>query len=654
MLIEELLGDSKTAAKKIKQFEKKEIRTIKDLLRYEPAGYIDCRKITAVSEAVSGTQIAAKVKIKEVRMKKGQKVSYVDALCCDDTGNVTVRFFNTYVYEKLMLFKRKEMLIAGVVEIDTWGVTICNPVIVEEYTDKSLGIYPVYKKVQGMSTEYYVNTLNTCMTIYKADYEKEYKKEDILPERFKEEFDVIDEYEYIMKMHYPKDESDLKAVSRRGITEKMYPLAKEIAYNEMDSKKTSEYIIKETEIYKEMVKLLPYELTEDQKKVISEMLKKITKGERVSTLVQGDVGSGKTIVAIIMSMLMAANGYQSVIMAPTGVLANQHYTEATEYAKRLGIKTGFLASDTKAAERREILKGLQDGSIKILIGTHSVISETVEYANLGMIIVDEEHKFGVEQRERLRERSKEGVHYLAMSATPIPRTLATTLYGNSMDVYNIESMPNGRKPVMTEIVGSFKPMYDFMELEIKKGHQAYIVCPLIENKTQNEDKPYSVEDMERITKNYYKGKGIRVSTITGRTSIKEKEKIIKEFAEGDTDILIATTIIEVGVNVPNATVISIINAERFGLSGLHQLRGRVGRSSLQSYCMLVSNKKDNPRLEIMCKTTNGFKIAEEDLNLRGTGDIIGTKQSGADEKLELMLRYPKFFCKIKEWIKKNA
>ena len=319
----------------------------------------------------------------------------------------------------------------------------------------------------------------------------------------------------------------------------------------------------------------------------------------------------------------------------------------------MGLKAVYLSGDLKAKEKRECLKMIEDGTANFIVGTHSVISDSVKFKNLGLTVVDEEHKFGVIQRETLKNKADIGVHNISMSATPIPRSLAITLYGDAVVIYTIKSMPKGRLPIRTAVVNNYKSMLQFMEQEIRQGHQAYMVCPLIESGEieKDEKKPISVTEAYELANNYFEPRGIKVEVITGKMKDEEKTEKITTFKENKAQVLIATTIIEVGTNVPNATVIAIMNAERFGLAGLHQLRGRVGRNSLQSYCMLVSTQKDNPRLEVMCETTNGFEIAEADLKLRGTGDFLGTKQSGEDKNVLLMLKYPKYYEAIKNYIK---
>ena len=413
---------------------------------------------------------------------------------------------------------------------------------------------------------------------------------------------------------------------------------------------TSGYIIKTLANTNKFLNSLPYKLTADQQETLSAMVDKAKKGQRINSLVQGDVGCGKTIVAFTMMFSMADNGYQSVLMAPTGVLAEQHYKELKEYAEKHSYKAVYLGSNMKASERKKALKGIEDGTYNFVVGTHSVINKDVKFKALGMAVIDEEHRFGVDQRNGA---IKEGnCHVITMSATPIPRSLALTIYGKATDVYTIKTMPNGRKPVKTKIFNKEQGIFKFMQNQIAEGRQCYIVCPLKEENEKLENVE-SVEEVYQKVNNYFKDSGIRTEMLVGGMSKEDTDSILSEFTKNNVQMLIATTIVEVGVNVPNASVILIRNAERFGLATLHQLRGRVGRGSYQSYCILQSDDEANPRLNAMVQTTDGFEIAQIDLNLRGSGDFIGTKQSGENREVMLMLQYPEFYKKIEKYVEQE-
>lgn len=651
MKLQELNLTKEITTAKLNQFKKREIESVEDLLRYAPAQYHDFSKLSSLRNFTSGERAAFKVHIDNIAKKMGRTTPYIVANCHEGDITVRIMWFDTYLYDKLSEYKGKDVIVGGMCNNTDWGRQIINPELIEPYSENALRIYATYRKIPGMSIQYLENVMNHALA--------EYNGEDYLDSKMLNHFKIISEKDMINKLHKPKSKQDVIEARRRLIMEQLYPLAKQMVEDSMDTNKISTYKVEKTDKYQELLKMLPFKLTEDQNGIIYGFINDSKKGVRVSSLIQGDVGSGKTIVAFMMMILMANNGYQSVLMAPTGILARQHFNELKEYADKLGFAAEYLGGDTKASEKKKISKRLEKGEIDLLVGTHAVISDGIKFRNLGLTVVDEEHKFGVLQREALKEKAKFGVHHISMSATPIPRSLAQTIYGDSIDVRTIESMPAGRKPVRTEQVTKYRPMFAFMEKEILAGHQCYMVCPMIEDKSnedidfEEKDRPLSVEEVQKMAEEYYKGKSIKVAAVTGKMKDAEKDEIIHSFEKNESQILIATTIIEVGVNVPNATVISIINAERFGLAGLHQLRGRVGRSNLQSYCMLISNDVDNPRLNVMCKTTNGFEIAEEDLKLRGSGDIIGLKQSGADERIALMLKYPVFFNQLKGYIKAN-
>lgn len=369
---------------------------------------------------------------------------------------------------------------------------------------------------------------------------------------------------------------------------------------------------------------------------------------QTSALVQGDVSCGKTIVAMALMLLFAENGYQSVLLAPTVMLARQHYNELSDYAEKLGFTVAFLGSDISSVEKRETIEQIKKGSHLLIVGTHSCFSDDVEYKNLGLVITDEEHKFGVLQKDKLKTKAQPGMHMVSMSATPIPRSIACSIYGNDVKIINIRQMPSGRKPVQTAISFSDKQILDFMEKQINAGHQAYVVCPLIDE-AEEDNKLFGISSIEEVAKKYEERFGSdNIGIITGKMDIETAEQTKKAFYENKIKILIATTVIEVGINIPNATLIVIESAERFGLATLHQLRGRVGRGCIQSYCILKKSNKEvqSKNLEIIAHTTDGFEIAREDLKNRGTGNVFGTAQSGKNDIINLIIDYPALYEKV--------
>ena len=370
-------------------------------------------------------------------------------------------------------------------------------------------------------------------------------------------------------------------------------------------------------------------MTEAQKRVIREIRKDMGSGRQMNRLLQGDVGSGKTLVALMSMLIAIDNGYQACMMAPTEILAEQHLQTIMDFLKGMDIRVALLTGIIKGKRRQEILDGLLDGSVQILVGTHAVIEDTVQFARLGMVVVDEQHRFGVAQRAKLWSKSENPPHVLVMTATPIPRTLAMTLYGD-LDVSVIDELPPGRKPVVTQHVfdRSLPSLYDSIRNQIRQGRQVYIVFPLIEESEKIDLK--NLEDGFKVLTQVFPE--FRLSKVHGKMKPADKEAEMQKFVSGETQILVATTVIEVGVNVPNASVMVILEAQRFGLSQLHQLRGRVGRGADQSYCILVTcyelSADTRKRIDIMCETNDGFRIAEADLKLRGPGDLEGTQQSG--------------------------
>ena len=641
--------DIKIPEKKIKQLEKKGYKTVDDIVRAKPLHYCDYRRESSLGSCQSGDRCMFHLRLTKCVKKMGSKAAYVRGTCetLDKKERLSIMWFDRYIYETVNILVNKEIVVGGEVFCGEKGIQITNPDIFEAYTKDSFRIYPIYSKIPQMSTEYFLKVLNAAIA--------KYNNVEYLPECITKHFNTVSVKDMIKGLHKPENEEEIKKANYRRIVEKMYPFCKLMV--EMSEEATNTDIIpNKLDKTMKIISKLPYKLTVDQKKVLNEFTQKARSGRRVNALVQGDVGSGKTICAILLMMTVVENGYQGVLMAPTGILAKQHYEEIVRLTKDTGINSIFLSGGMKTSEKKSALRFIESGSADIIVGTHSVISDDVKFKKLGIVIVDEEHKFGVQQREQLKKKAEEGVHSISMSATPIPRSLAQTIYADCVDMYTIESIPAGRQPVQTAIAKFPKTAFNFMSKEIKAGHQCYIVCPLIDagdsDTDADDDRIYSVEDTCNMAKYYLSGINAKVAMVTGKMKEEEKSEIIAAFQRNEYQVLVASTVIEVGVNVPNATVITVMNAERFGLAGLHQLRGRVGRSSLKSYCILYSTK-DNQRLEIMYKTTNGFEIAEEDLKLRGTGNIVGLEQSGTNEELELMLRYPRIYDEMRKCIKKK-
>lgn len=561
-------------------------------------------------------------------------------------------FVNIIGEYRLLAFYRsmidRQVIVGGVLQYseEYHSFSMLNPAILSDNVAKYKKIVPVYRKYKGISEEYYEKSLNEAISM-KGDL-------DYIPNWVINKYGLPDYKNTIQMLHFPSDEKDIVKAQQRIVFDDMVYFTCKLEEMSKLNNSNSKFTISKTNHVEQMITALPFSLTNGQDKAIHGMIQTAREGKRISSLVQGDVGSGKTMVAFSMMLAMAENGYQSVLMAPTAVLAKQHYLELQEKTKRFGYKCAFLCNELTSAEKKKVLAMIASGECHFIIGTHSCISKSVEYANLALTVTDEEHKFGVLQREALIAKSEAGVHNIIMSGTPIPRTLANTFYGNSTEVYSME-LPGNRQPIQTAICSSNKPVFEWILKEIRNGHQCYVVCPLID-KAEDDSKMAGVSSLEEtlaIYKKYFTPLGIQIGCVTGKTTKEEQGEILKDFKENKTQILMATTVIEVGVNVPNATVMVITGAERFGLATLHQLRGRVGRGSDKSYCILQksSNVEGGSNLEVLCRETDGLEIAKEDMKHRGTGNLLGKEQSGQNKFIELMLTYPNMYEKVRELAK---
>ena len=537
----------------------------------------------------------------------------------------------------------KKVIVGGKLEYNEQfgSFSMMNPTVFSPEINKYQRILPIYSKYKGISEEYYTNSIDQGIKLLDNDY---------LPERIIRRYGLLSRGEAIRAIHHPLTSDAIKRAKQRIIFDSLLYFALSLENKNDAVKGESKYRITKTDITNKFISELPYTLTEGQDISIKDMINTSHRGSKISALVQGDVGSGKTIVAMSMMFAMAENGYQSVLMAPTTVLARQHYEDFKEKGDKYGFTVCLLSNELSKKEKDTLIERISLGEIQMVIGTHSCISEGVKYHNLALVVTDEEHKFGTAQREELIKKASEGTHVITMSGTPIPRTLANTLYGNDTKVYSLK-LPAERKPIQTAICSSDKPVFDWMEKEMKEGHQCYVVCPLIEEGEEDSTMAgiSSIEVTSKKYMDYFNPKGYKCGVITGKTSKEEQTAIMQSFIEGKTHILIATTVIEVGVNNPNATVMVITGAERFGLSTLHQLRGRVGRGKIKSYCILQKTPgfEGGSNLEILCKETDGLAIAKEDLKNRGPGNIIGMEQSGKNNYIDLMLQYPNMYERIK-------
>lgn len=621
---------------KKKQFAARGIYSVEDLLSYMPKRYKDYSKITGI---LPQDQISCiRVKVVTVESKNAGKMPYVAAACVEsDTGKpIKVLWFHSqWMARQLREYINHIVVAIGKIEYsERYGNYSMIQPDVFDY-DSCLGIYPVYKSVPGMSTEYFTGKMARALNV--GLMESEILPRDILEREGELTMPVALRY-----VHSPKTLQEAEEGMNRILLNDLLYFSLHNELNKSSVSSGSQYNIKTSSLMNAVRASLPYELTADQASALKSMVDTAKEGRRLNALLQGDVGCGKTIVSALLAAAFIGSGYQVVIMAPTQVLARQHLTSMDELFLSHGIHIAYLDGSLSVKERKAAIASIKSGEAKLIVGTHACIRADVEYHNLALAIVDEEHKFGVKQRTAIVEKAAAGVHNVTMSATPIPRSLAQVIYGDNIQLYTIKTMPNGRKPIMTGIAKSHEKVLRFLKSEVGKGHQAYVVCPLIEANEKTSGVK-SVEEVFQEYKDYFEPLGIHVGKLTGRNTKAETELTIEQFKEGSIHILVATTVIEVGVNVPNATVMVITNADRFGLSGLHQLRGRVGRGAEQSYCVLESESQDGKalaRLNVLCNSTDGFEIAEEDLKLRGAGDFLGTQQSGDNKYVSLMLANP--------------
>lgn len=613
--------------KRAEKLNKLDIFTVEDLLDYFPVKYEDRRTVKKINELSDNLKCLLKIKLFDnpVKSRIKRNMSIIKLVGKDETGFITVTFFNQdFLMDKLTV--GESYYIFGTVKANYGKFEMVNPEIELCCNDwKANRITPVYGLTYGLT--------NNELTKLTVEALKEYydKIEDVLPVHICSEYNLTSRKCAIKNLHFPENGRKYKISKRTVAFEKLLIMQlglMSIKGNLMNNSAGNQIL--NTTHSDKLIGSMPYKLTNAQLKVIEEIKKDMSSTRSMNRLVQGDVGSGKTVVAIYALLAAVASGYQAAMMAPTEILALQHFETIKEYLDMADIRlnVSFLSGSAKAKEKRMILESLKSGETDIIVGTHALIEDNVEFKNIGLVITDEQHRFGVRQRARLSSKGK-NPDILVMTATPIPRTLALMIYGD-LDLSVIDEMPPGRQKVVTNILkGQDKQEgYNFIKQQVDEGRQAYIVAPLIEESEGME--------LESATKVFNELKdanfsGYELGLLHGKMSNAEKEEVIKKFYEGKIKILVSTTVIEVGVNVPNSTVMMVLNAERFGLAQLHQLRGRVGRGSHQSWCILVNesrSKKSAQRMNILRNTSNGFVIAEEDLKLRGPGDFFGTRQSG--------------------------
>lgn len=611
------------------------IHTYRDLLEYFPYKYVDRTKLYLISELSQDmpfVQIKGKIlSYEEVEMGKRKK--RIVAHVTDGHGVVDIVWFNgtKYIYQNYQI--NKEYIIFGKPNYFNGRFQFTHPDIDDagQLQLNDMGLQPFYITTERMKKAGITSRAVERMTKMLISKLTE-PLEETLPPFITSHLHLISRDAAMRKIHYPKSVDDTqRARVRLKFEELFYVQLNILRYASDHRRKYRGYIFNRigAQFNWFYTHNLPFELTGAQKRVMHEIRADMASGRQMNRLLQGDVGSGKTLVALMSMLIAIDNGYQACMMAPTEILAEQHLQTIKEFLKGMNLRIELLTGIVKGKKRKEVLDGLLDGSINIIVGTHAIIEDKVQFHHLGMAVVDEQHRFGVEQRAKLWSKSENPPHVLVMTATPIPRTLAMTIYGD-LDVSIIDELPPGRKPIQTihKYDDQMASLYSGIRQQILLGRQVYIVYPLIKESERMDLK--NLEDGFEFMRNVFPE--FELSKIHGKMKDKEKEVEMQKFVSGQTQILVATTVIEVGVNVPNASVMVILDAQRFGLSQLHQLRGRVGRGADQSYCILVTNhkltKETRKRIDIMCDTNDGFEIAEADLKLRGPGDLEGTQQSG--------------------------
>ena len=623
------------------KFNKLGIFTAQDLIMYFPKKHIDYSSRTLIKNLKEGLTTTVFGYIKSVSsFNTKNNLSVTKVVIADESGRFELSFFNAkgnrYLLERMkaQFPQNAGIMISGVVKRNNYSgqLTMDKPtysIMTGEFLenpDSNLNIariVPIYTVCENLSIKTLRKAIFNAIELYKDDIKN------IIPDFIRERLGIMNKKDAVRQIHFPDSMDALEHARFSLIFEELFLIQlKLIRLRENTAKNTSSYAlhIAKDGLVQQFIKSLPFELTSGQKQAINEILQDMNSDVPMQRLLQGDVGSGKTVVATIMLLAAIENGYQGAIMAPTEILAQQHYNNLIQWLTPMGLSVGlFLGSHGKKI-RQKFETDLKNGQTHIAVGTHALIQENVEFNNLGAIVVDEQHRFGVKQRNVLKKKSQ-NPQILTMTATPIPRTLALTVHGD-LDLTVINELPKGRKPIKTVLTGAHKQVWDLIKREVEEGRQAYIVYPLIEESETLSAKAATIE-AERLQTEVFPQ--FKVGLLHGKLKNDEKDEVMKDFKDGKYDILVSTTVVEVGVDVPNATVMVIENAERFGLSQLHQLRGRVGRNSLQSYCVLITSSRSQEtreRLSIMVETNDGFVIAEKDLQLRGPGEFLGTRQSG--------------------------
>lgn len=605
------------------QFSESGIDTIFDLIDFLPRKYEDFSVVSKIADTKPG-KITIKARCEKIStrpVRRGLKVT--TATLFDETDKMTAVWFNQPYREK-QLKSGDEFYFSGEFEFSYNRYQLTSP-SVELVSDVPIQVdrfLPIYKSVKGLKSQLVRKIINELKPLISLLPET-------LPESIIKSEKLLSRQKAYLLAHFPRDQTDVKKAHERFAFEELFQLLLASQLNKNENSKLNGLKIEfNKQLINDFVKKLPFELTPSQRRVAWDIIKDLEKDSPMNRLLQGDVGSGKTVVAGLIACQVATAGYQTAIMAPTEILASQHAETLNSLLKPFNITVGLITGSVKASQRKILQKAIADGEVQVVVGTHALIQSSIKFDNLGFVVIDEQHRFGVNQRQELLKKSKKMPHLLAMTATPIPRSLALTLYGE-LDISVLTDLPVGRKPIETKIwsPNSRDQLYREIDTEISTGHQVYVICSLVEDNVDNEIKSVQAEYV-KLQNSIFKHR--RIGLLHGKLKSDEKDIVMTKFANGEIDILVSTTVVEVGVNVPNATVILIEDADRFGLSQLHQLRGRVGRSDAQSYCYLITSSSAKPtkRLREIENSNDGFYLAEVDMKLRGPGQIYGKAQHG--------------------------
>lgn len=606
-----------------KQFASLGIYTLRDLICHFPRAYEDRTKLIPIEKLEADTPACFRAMVMNTprcaHVRKGLDITKVTV--ADHTGRLNLTFFNNR-FAADQLHYGQEYIFYGAVSGDFIGYSMTNPVFepLDSAPITTRRVLPIYPLTAGLSNAVLLKTIRMALEICDPPHE-------ILPQQIREQYDILPAERAYFAIHEPRSMQEAEQAKKRLIFEEFFVFSAGLSLMRASrtQKKTKPY---ENANLRPFYACLPFTLTRAQQNAIDEICADLRRGIPMNRLVQGDVGSGKTMVAAAAAYLAANNGDQAALMAPTEILAEQHYASLTALFKPLGITTALLTGSMTPKQKRLVREQIASGEVHFVVGTHALLSDATQFQNLGLVITDEQHRFGVTQRSRLSAKG-EDTHLLVMSATPIPRTLAIIMYGD-LDVSILDELPPGRQRVDTFLVGeSYRARINaFIRKHVSEGHQVFIVCPAVE---ENEELGLKAASTWADTLRKTVFPDFRISLLHGQMKGAQKEEEMAAFARGEADIMVATTVIEVGVDVPNATLMVIEDADRFGLSQLHQLRGRVGRGSAKSFCILTSHTRSEEtarRLKAFCQTTDGFKIAEADLSMRGPGDFFGSRQSG--------------------------